>query len=86
MKISPNIIIIVADDLGWGDTGYNGGIDAQELMTNGTPEQIDEDVRRVSSLLGPNLIVSPSHEAILSNVSPENFATHAETIIDLKIV
>lgn len=23
-KISPNIIIIVADDMGWGDTGYNG--------------------------------------------------------------
>jgi uroporphyrinogen decarboxylase len=51
-----------------------GGIDAQQLMTYGTPEQIQADVRRVKRLLGPNRIVSPSHEAILQNVPPENVA------------
>ena len=49
-----------------------GGIDTQKLLTHGTPEQFRADVRRVRSLLGPNLIISPSHEAILPNVPPEN--------------
>lgn len=51
---------------------FLGGIDTQELLTNGTPSQVREEVRRVKALLGPNLIVSPSHEAILPNVPPEN--------------
>ena len=55
-----------------GRIAFMGGIDAQDLMTNGTPEQIRVDVHRVKRLLGPNLIVSPSHEAILPNVPPEN--------------
>lgn len=55
-----------------GRIAFMGGIDAQGLMTDGTPEQIRADVQRVKSLLGPNLIVSPSHEAILPNVPPEN--------------
>ncbi len=57
-----------------GRIAFMGGIDAQELMTNATPEQIEADVRRVKKLLGPNLIVSPSHEAILPNVPPQNVA------------
>ncbi len=61
-----------------GKVAFLGGIDAQELMTNGTPEQIKTEVRRVKKLLGPNLIVSPSHEAILPNVPPANVAALAE--------
>lgn len=57
---------------------FIGGIDVQSLLTYGTPEQIRHDVRRVKSLLGPNLIVSPSHDAILPNVPPENVAALAE--------
>jgi uroporphyrinogen decarboxylase len=55
-----------------GRIAFMGGIDTQELLTNGTPEQVRADVRRVKKLLGPNLIVSPSHEAILPNVPPQN--------------
>lgn len=55
-----------------GRIAFMGGIDTQELLTNGTPEQVKTDVRRVKKLLGPNLIVSPSHEAILPNVPPQN--------------
>jgi len=61
-----------------GRIAFLGGIDAQELMTNGTPDQIRADVRRVRKLLGPNLIISPSHEAILPNVPPENVQALAE--------
>ena len=55
-----------------GRLAFMGGIDAQQLMTHGTPDQIEADVRRVKRLLGPNLIISPSHEAILPNVPPQN--------------
>ena len=61
-----------------GKLAFLGGIDAQELLTNGTPEQVRADVRRVKKLLGPHLIVSPSHEAILPNVPPENVRALAE--------
>jgi uroporphyrinogen decarboxylase len=57
---------------------FMGGIDAQGLMTHGTPEEIRADVRRVKRALGPNLIVSPSHEAILPNVPPENVEALAQ--------
>jgi len=55
-----------------GRVTFMGGIDSQYLMTNGKPDEIKADVRRVKSILGPGLIVSPSHEAILPNVPPEN--------------
>ncbi len=61
-----------------GKVAFMGGIDAQELMTNGTPQQIKAEVRRVKQILGPNLIISPSHEAILPNVPPANVAALAE--------
>ena len=35
-------------------------------------------MRRVKQLLGPNLIVSPSHEALLPNVPPENVEAMAQ--------
>lgn len=65
-----------------GRLAFLGGIDAQDLMTNGTPEQIRADVRRVKEVLGPNLIVSPSHEAILPNVPPENVEALAQAAME----
>lgn len=65
-----------------GRIAFMGGIDTQCLMTNGTPEAIRADVRRVKKLLGPNLIVSPSHEAILPNVPPENVEALAQAALE----
>jgi uroporphyrinogen decarboxylase len=61
-----------------GRIAFLGGIDTQDLLVHGTPEQIKADVRRVKELLAPNLIVSPSHEALLPNVPPENVVAMAE--------
>lgn len=61
-----------------GKIAFLGGIDTQELLVHATPEQVKADVRRVRDLLGPCLIVSPSHEALLPNVPPENIAAMAE--------
>ena len=61
-----------------GRIAFIGGIDTQQLLVHGTPDDIKAEVRRVKALLGPNLVVSPSHEAILPNVSPENILAMAE--------
>ena len=55
-----------------GRIAFLGGIDTQDLMTNATPEEVRAEVRRVRKLLEPDLIVSPSHEALLANVPPAN--------------
>jgi uroporphyrinogen decarboxylase len=65
-----------------GRIAFMGGIDMQKLLTSGTPDEVRAEVRRVKSLLGPNLIVSPSHEAILPNVPPENMAALAAAALE----
>jgi uroporphyrinogen decarboxylase len=59
---------------------FMGGIDTQELLVSGKPADIKAEVRRVRKLLGPCLIVSPSHEAILPNVPPENVQAMADAV------
>lgn len=61
-----------------GRIAFVGGIDTQDLLMNATPEEVKADVRRVKDLLGPCLVVSPSHEALLPNVPPENVLAMAE--------
>ncbi|MBC8236334.1 hypothetical protein H8E77_42850 [bacterium] len=65
-----------------GKIAFMGGIDTQDLLVNGTPEQVKADVRRVKDLLGPSLIVSPSHEAVLPNVPPENIQAMVEATLE----
>ncbi len=57
---------------------FVGGIDTQHLLVCGSPEEVKAEVRRVRRLLGPHLVVSPSHETILPNVPPANVAAMAE--------
>jgi uroporphyrinogen decarboxylase len=64
-----------------GRIAFMGGIDTQALLVHGTPAEVKADVRRVQGLLGPNLIVSPSHEALLPNVPPENVEAMAEAAV-----
>jgi uroporphyrinogen decarboxylase len=61
-----------------GRIAFLGGIDTQDILIHATPEEIKTEVRRVCGLLGPGLIVSPSHEAILPDVPPENVEAMAE--------
>ncbi|HUW31936.1 MAG TPA: uroporphyrinogen decarboxylase family protein [Planctomycetota bacterium] len=61
-----------------GKIAFLGGIDTQHLLVHGIPADIKADVRRVKDLLGPCLVVSPSHEALLPNVPPENVLAMAE--------
>jgi uroporphyrinogen decarboxylase len=65
-----------------GKIAFLGGIDTQYLLVNGSPVQIKEEVRRVRDILGPGLILSPSHEAILPDIPPQNIAAMAEAAVE----
>ncbi len=55
-----------------GKISFCGGVDAQELLVNGTPKQVSDKVAELKELFPTGLIISPSHEAILPDISPEN--------------
>ncbi len=64
------------------DLAFVGGIDAQSFFVNATPQQIRDEVHRVRDILGPSIVISPSHEEILPNVPAENVAAMAEAARD----
>lgn len=51
---------------------FFGGIDAQHLLVNGTPEEVGEKVRYIKEIFPTGLILSPSHEAVLPDIPPAN--------------
>jgi len=63
---------------------FMGGIDTQELLVHASPEEVALNVEQVYSVLGPQIIISPSHEAILPNVKPENIEAMATQTLSLK--
>jgi uroporphyrinogen decarboxylase len=65
-----------------GRIAFLGGIDAQDLLTNAAPEEVYADVQRVKRILAPNVIISPSHEAILPNVPPANVEAMAKAVYE----
>ena len=60
-----------------GSLAFIGGVDTQDLLVNGSPDDVTADVQRIKGLLGPRLVVSPSHEAVLPNVPPQNLLAMA---------
>jgi uroporphyrinogen decarboxylase len=61
----------MAADFG-GRVSFVGGVDAQRLLVLGTPDDIRRDVARLEHLFPTGLVISPSHEAILPDIPPEN--------------
>lgn len=61
-----------------GKIAFVGGVDTQQLLPFGTPQQVKDEVRRLKDVFGPNYIVSPSHESILPGVTYENVLAMAE--------
>lgn len=54
------------------NVSFCGGVDAQNLLVNGKPQQVREKVLELKKLFPTGLIISPSHEAILPDIAPEN--------------
>ena len=61
---------------------FCGGVDAQELLVNGSSREVEEKVRELIGLFPTGLIISPSHEAILPDTRPENIKAIFDTIKD----
>ena len=55
-----------------GQVSFCGGVDTQDLLVNGTPEMVREKVRELRRIFPTGLIISPSHEAVMQDVPPEN--------------
>lgn len=51
---------------------FCGGVDTQKLLVSGTPADVRNKVHMLRDLFPTGLIISPSHEAILPDVPPEN--------------
>ncbi len=54
------------------EVSFCGGVDAQHLLVNGKPEEVRAKVQELKSIFPTGLILSPSHEAILSDIAPAN--------------
>lgn len=67
----------LARDFG-GRIAFVGGVDTQRILNLGSPADVQAEVRRIKTRLGPHLVVSPSHEALLPDVPPRNVAAMAE--------
>ena len=57
-----------------GRVAFCGGVDAQNLLVNGNPGEVAKKVRELKALFPTGLIISPSHEAILPDITPANIA------------
>ena len=55
-----------------GQVSFCGGVDTQDLLPNGTPDQVMAKVKELREIFPTGLIISPSHEAIQNDVPPAN--------------
>jgi uroporphyrinogen decarboxylase len=59
---------------------FCGGVDAQNLLVNGTPEEVRKKVLELKNIFPTGLIISPSHEAILPDIPPCNIEALFEAL------
>lgn len=59
---------------------FFGGVDAQYLLVKGTPDEVKADVRRLKNCFPTGLVISPSHEAVLPDIRPENIEALFEAV------
>jgi len=55
-----------------GKASFCGGVDAQNLLVQGTPAAVRQRVRELRAIFPTGLVISPSHEAILPDIPPAN--------------
>lgn len=65
-----------------GKLTFVGGVDTQELLVYGSPEEVRQEVLYLRKTFGGRYIVSPSHEAVLPNVPFENIEAMARAAFE----
>jgi uroporphyrinogen decarboxylase len=63
-----------------GKVAFMGGVDTQELLINASVDEVTKDIERLKRLLGPSFVISPSHEALLPGMKPENIEAMAKAL------
>jgi len=63
---NPNIILMMADDLGWGDTGYNGN----EIIQTPHLDQMSEEGIRFNRFYSGSAVCSPTRASVLTGRNP----------------
>ena len=63
------------------DLIFMGGLDTQNILPFGTPDEVRAEVTRLKNIFGKHFILSPSHEALLKNVSGENVSAMANEAV-----
>ncbi len=63
-----------------GRIAFVGGIDTQEILTTGTPEEVYNETVRVKNILGNNIILGPSHEVLMPNVPFDNVKAMCDAV------
>jgi len=63
-----------------GQVAFCGGVDAQDLLVRGKPEEVARRVRKLAALFPTGLVISPSHEAILPDIDPANIEAFFEAL------
>jgi arylsulfatase A-like enzyme len=67
----PNILLIVADDLGWGDVGWHDGLAKTPVMDRLVAEGVELDRHSVQP------VCTPTRAALLTGRYPGRFGPHA---------
>lgn len=68
-----------------GKMTFMGGIDTQDLLLNGTIDDVDREIEKLFSAFDNGFILGPSHEALLPTVNLDNvvrLATHKRSMSD----
>lgn len=63
---------------------FCGGVDTQDLLVNGTVGDVEAKVRELREIFPTGLIISPSHEAIMQDVPPNNIRALFDAATDGK--
>ena len=63
-----------------GRASFVGGMDTQDLLVNGSPGDVKQRVHELRELFPTGLVISPSHEAVLPDISPANIKAMFEAV------
>ncbi len=67
------------------DIAFWGGVDTQHVLPFGTPRDVEREVKRIISSLGPSGLVLTSCHNIQSEVPPENILTLFQSALNILI-
>ena len=67
----PNVILCMADDLGWGDTGYNG----HPVIRTPNLDRMAREGLRLDRFYAASAVCSPTRASVLTGRSPQRAGT-----------